>query len=48
MSSDAVILDPRSGMQALIDALDTAGYRVLGPVLRDGVFVYDDVVSASA
>ena len=48
MSSDAVILDPRSGMQALIDALDTAGYRVLGPVLRDGVIVYDDVVSESA
>ncbi|MGB8861703.1 MAG: 4Fe-4S dicluster domain-containing protein [Ilumatobacteraceae bacterium] len=36
-------LDPRVGLQALLDVLVTTGYRVVGPVLRDGVLQYDDI-----
>jgi ferredoxin len=35
----------RQALQALIDALASRGYRVLGPTLRDGAIVYDDVAS---
>jgi sulfhydrogenase subunit beta (sulfur reductase) len=35
----------REGIQALIEALERRGYRVLGPVVRDGAIVYDDVGS---
>ena len=31
------------GLQALIDALVSRGYRVLGPVVRDGAIVYDAI-----
>ncbi|MGO9512859.1 MAG: 4Fe-4S dicluster domain-containing protein [Steroidobacteraceae bacterium] len=31
------------GLQALIDALASRGYRVLGPVMRDGAIVYDAI-----
>lgn len=33
----------RDRFQNLIDALRRRGYRVVGPVLRDGAIVYDDV-----
>jgi sulfhydrogenase subunit beta (sulfur reductase) len=36
-------LDPRTGLQALLDVLTAAGYRVIGPVVRDGVIAYDDI-----
>jgi ferredoxin len=38
-------LDPVSGLQAVIDLLAADGYRVIGPVVRDGVIVYDDLGS---
>ena len=34
-----------AGFQGLIDALHERGYRVLGPRLRDGVLVLDDVTA---
>ncbi len=32
---------PRAALQALVDALRDAGYRCIGPQLRDGAIVYD-------
>ena len=32
---------PRAQFNLLLDALAAAGYRVIGPRLRDGVIVYD-------
>ena len=37
----------REGLQALINALAADGFRVLGPMLRDGAIVYDDVSNVS-
>ena len=34
-------------LEALVDALRTRGFRVLGPTVRDGAIVYDDLESAS-
>ncbi len=34
---------PRARLQALIDALHERGYRVVGPVPRDGAVVYDEL-----
>ena len=34
-------------LEALVDALRTAGFRVLGPTVRDGAIVYDDLESAA-
>ncbi len=31
------------GLQALIAALNTRGYKVLGPTVRDGAIVYDEI-----
>jgi sulfhydrogenase subunit beta (sulfur reductase) len=31
------------GLQALIDALGSRGYQVLGPTLRDGAIIYDEI-----
>ncbi|MCB1773600.1 MAG: 4Fe-4S dicluster domain-containing protein [Gammaproteobacteria bacterium] len=39
---------PRNAMQQLIDALATSGYRVLGPQVRDGAILYDDLQEATA
>jgi ferredoxin len=36
-------IDPRGGLDALVATLVAAGHRVVGPVVRDGVIVYDDV-----
>jgi sulfhydrogenase subunit beta (sulfur reductase) len=38
-------LESRAGLESLILTLDRAGYRVVGPVVRDGVIVYDDIAS---
>ena len=33
------------GLQALIDALQRRGYRVIGPTIRDRAIIYDDITS---
>ena len=38
---------PPAALDQLIDALGARGYRVLGPVVRDGAIVYDDLDSAA-
>lgn len=38
---------PRSSLQDLIDALRTRSYRVLGPTLRDGAVVWDEIRQAA-
>jgi len=40
---DKVVM-PREGLQALINAL-AADHRVLGPTIRDGAIVYDDIAT---
>src|ERR1700675_1519032 len=35
------------GLQALIDVLRRGGYRVIGPALRDGAIIYDDIDGVS-
>ncbi|WP_156436999.1 MULTISPECIES: 4Fe-4S dicluster domain-containing protein [unclassified Burkholderia] len=35
----------RAGIQTLIDVLAGIGYRVIGPTVRDGAIIYDDVAS---
>src|SRR5262245_43447757 len=37
----------RGDLQRLIDALLEKGYRVVGPVVRDGAIVYDELTSVS-
>lgn len=37
---------PRAGFQALLDALHRAGYRCVGPQVRDGAMVYDTLDQA--
>ena len=39
---------PRSALQVLVDRLAEAGYRVVGPVVRDGVVQYLDLPHADA
>ena len=39
---EAVVVD-RDGLEAVIAGLREEGYRLLGPVVRDGAIVYDDV-----
>ena len=41
MTAKAII--GRDGLQALLDALAANGYRVLGPALRAGAILYDDI-----
>jgi formate hydrogenlyase subunit 6/NADH:ubiquinone oxidoreductase subunit I len=44
MSGDgAAFLLSREGLDGLLTALRGGGYRVLGPVVRDGAIVYDDI-----
>ncbi len=38
-------LDPRTGLQALLEVLRADGYRVVGPVVHDGVISYSDIIS---
>jgi ferredoxin len=42
--AEAAIID-RDGLDALLAALRARGYRVIGPVVRDGAIIYDDVSS---
>jgi len=42
----SAVLD-RDGLQALIEALAARGYRVVGPVLRDGAIVHDEVAGVA-
>src|SRR5215475_36533 len=35
------------GLQRMIDALLERGYRVIGPVVRDGAIIYDEVTSVA-
>jgi sulfhydrogenase subunit beta (sulfur reductase) len=37
----------RAGLQALLDELKRRGYRVVGPVVRDGAIVYNDLGSVA-
>ncbi len=37
----------RSGLEALLHALQSRGYRTLGPTLRDGAIVYDEIRSTA-
>ena len=41
-AGDTFTLDP-SGLGALIQALQKRGYAVVGPTLRDGAIVYDEL-----
>ncbi|HEX5799138.1 MAG TPA: 4Fe-4S dicluster domain-containing protein [Gaiellaceae bacterium] len=43
--SHRVVVEPRI-LDRLVDALRVRGYRVLGPTVRDGAIVYDDLESA--
>ena len=36
-----------AGLQALLDELKRRGYRVVGPIVRDGAIVYDDLNAVS-
>ena len=36
---------PLAGLQALIEVLATRGYLVLGPALRDGAIIYDEITT---
>lgn len=40
------VLD-RDGLQALIEALAERGFRVLGPTLRDGAILYDEIAAVA-
>jgi ferredoxin len=44
-SDGSLVLDPRAGLDALIEALLAEGFRVLGPVLRDAVIAYDEIAT---
>jgi len=37
----------RDGLQALLDALGGAGYRVLGPTLKAGAIIYDEIAKVA-
>jgi len=41
------VIEP-GALDALVDGLRERGYRVLGPTVRDGAIVYDDLASATA
>ena len=39
------VVDPRSGLDAMLQELARAGYRVVGPTVRDRAIVYDDLAA---
>ncbi len=43
---DTAVLEP-DALESLVSALRARGYRVLGPKMRDGAIVYDDLDSAA-
>jgi len=38
----------RAGLQALFEVLKARGYRLVGPRVRDGAIVYDELASVDA
>jgi sulfhydrogenase subunit beta (sulfur reductase) len=47
MPTDQQFVVTTEGLQALLDALQRRGYRVVGPTLHDQAIVYDDITSIS-
>jgi sulfhydrogenase subunit beta (sulfur reductase) len=45
LGTDARLLGPE-GLSLLVEALRDAGYRVVGPMVRDGAIVLDEIASA--
>jgi sulfhydrogenase subunit beta (sulfur reductase) len=45
MSRHSPVIVGRTGLEALLRALQSRGYRTLGPVVRDGAIVYDEIRS---
>jgi ferredoxin len=45
LPADAKVILRHDGLQALVDALKARGFQVLGPTLRDGAIVYDEIAS---
>jgi sulfhydrogenase subunit beta (sulfur reductase) len=41
------VITATDGLQALFDALRRRGYRVVGPTLRDGAILYDDIADVA-
>ncbi|HEY7324932.1 MAG TPA: hypothetical protein VH520_08905, partial [Streptosporangiaceae bacterium] len=37
----------RDALDELLDAIRRRGFRLVGPVLRDGAICYDDITSAA-
>ena len=48
MSGGSQIVIPPDGLELVVAGLRTRGFRVLGPTVRDGAIVYDDLESAGA
>jgi len=46
-TKDQAILD-LAGLQALLEVLRSLGYRLVGPRVRDGAIVYDELASVNA
>jgi ferredoxin len=46
IASNPSVISPEA-LQALVEALGSRGYRVLGPTVRDGAIVYDELESAT-
>jgi ferredoxin len=47
IASNPSVISP-DALQALVETLGDRGYRVLGPTVRDGAIVYDELESAAA
>jgi len=47
MDAEARAILDVNGLQALLRMLAGRGYRVLGPIVRDGAIVYDDIASVA-
>jgi ferredoxin len=45
-STTASVIEP-GALESLVEALRSRGFRVLGPKVRDGAIVYDDLASAA-
>jgi predicted ATPase len=45
--TDPVRILHRRDFQHLLDALASRGYRIVGPTVRDGAIVYDEIHDAS-
>ena len=45
-TNDQVVVEPQH-LQQLVEALARRGYRVIGPTVRDGAVLYDEIASAA-